>query len=351
MNTLHITPIGLEEYQEWFEYNHANLQGRSPFHHPVWMETVGRALRYKTRYLAVFEKGDLTTVIPGFLYSRGPMRMYGSPLRGTMTSYLGPITIKSNLTDEERIALLEMCTSFIRKEWRVAYCRYTLRNAPSDAPMLASNWNNQRPGSYRLDLSKGIEEIWKGLKSDCRRNIRRAREAGMEIVPFEDAGLFYRMIDATFRRHSSTSFHKEKFFHALISELVPRDLLWAWGVKYQGEIIAGAFFLHDDREAHFISGASNPEFGSLPTSYLLHWSAIETSVKNGLAVFNSEKSRIPSIDQFKESFRPVLEKRYTLISAPGYLYSAQKLFIKGYARLRKINSLIKRRQENLLPSP
>jgi CelD/BcsL family acetyltransferase involved in cellulose biosynthesis len=351
MNTLRITQISLEEYQEWFELQHSNLQGRSPFHHPLWLETVGRALRFKTIYLAVSDHGCLTTVVPGFLYMRGPVRLFGSPMRGTMTSYLGPVTIKPDLSDEERIELLEMCTSFVRKEWRVAYSRYTLRNEPVHPPKLASNWNDQRPGSYRLDLSNGIEDIWKGLKSDCRRNIRRAREVGMEVVPFEDAGLFFHMIDATFRRHGSTSFHKESYFQALIYELVPRDLMWAWGVKYQGEIIAGAFFLHDDNEVHFISGASNPEFGSLPTSYLLHWHAIETSVKNGLVVFNSERSRVPSIDRFKESFRPVLEKRYTLICAPRYLHSAQKLFIKGYARLRRINSLIKRGQKDPVLSP
>ena len=37
-----------------------------------------------------------------------------------------------------------------------------------------------------------------------------------------------------------------------------------------------------------MSGASFPDNGSLPTSYLLHWHAITTAIDRGCHVFNSD---------------------------------------------------------------
>jgi hypothetical protein len=157
----------------------------------------------------------------------------------------------------------------------------------------------------------------------------------------EDAHLFYQMLDETFRRHGTTSWHPERFFQLLIAGLVPRDLLWARGARYEGHIVAAGLFLHDDQEVHYVSGASFPQFGSMPTSYLLHWSAIETAARNGLRVFNSDASRVRSIDQFKESFRPTLDKRYTLIWSPETVYRAQKIFISAYRNLRQFRAWLK----------
>jgi hypothetical protein len=81
-----------------------------------------------------------------------------------------------------------------------------------------------------------------------------------------------------------------------------------------------------------------PEYGNLPTSYLLHWHTIVAGIRAGLKVFNSDASRVRSIDRFKESFRPTLEKRYTLIWAPSYVYRAQKKLIAGYRHLRRFRA-------------
>jgi hypothetical protein len=292
----------------------------------------------------------MVAALPGFLTRRGPFRLYGSPLRGTMTSYLGPVSLKPLWSEQDQLELLTSCTSYIRKTWGGAYVRFALRDAPANREKFRGDWKDQRPGTYRLDLSKGVAELWKGLKSDCRRNVRRAQDAGMEIVPFKDASLFYHMIDTTFRRHNSTSWHKQIFFQSLFDKLVPRDLLWAWGVQYEGKIIAGALFLHDDQDVIFISGASLPEYGSLPTSYLLHWSAIERAAHMGLKTYHSDKSRVHTIDQFKESFRPVLENRHTMIWAPGYVRFAEKFFIRSVAYLKELNSHLRWRNQHPKPS-
>lgn len=330
------------QYQDWFMHNAEHLPRRSPFHHPAWLAASGQGVGFKNVYVGLYQGRELVGALPGYLARRGPVRLFGSPMRGTMTSYLGPVGFELDGPPEGMIDLIMQCSAFVRRKWRVPYARFTLRNAPASGKLpLAENWKQQRAGSYRLDLSPGAEAVWKGLKSDCRRNIRKARKAGITLEPLRDPALYFQMLDETFRRHATTSFQSVRFFQLVLAGLLPADRLWAWRAMYAGQEIAVGLFLHDDREMHFISGASLPDFGNLPTSYLLHWHAIETAVRHGLTIFNSDASRVRSIDRFKESFRPALEKRYTLIWAPGYVYSAQKKLIAGYHTLRRLRAWLK----------
>jgi len=329
---------------DWFEQNHHQLQYSSPFHHPAWLRSSGKGVGFKNVYVGIQKDGDMVGMMPGYLTRRGPVRLFGSPLRGTMTSYLGPIGIGISNQPEAMLDLITQCNAFIRKQWRVQYARFTVRNAPTNGKLsLARDWQQQRAGSYRLDLTPGKEAVWNGLKSDCRRNIRKARKAGIEIVPLQDAGLFYQMLDETFHRHQTTSFHSKHFFQELLDGLAADacTCLWPLSAIYNGQEIAVCLFLHDEREVHYISGGSSPEFGNLPTSYLLHWHAIERGIEEGLKIYNSDSSRVRSIDRFKESYRPTLEKRYTLIWAPSYIYKTQKKLISGYHNLRRFRAWLR----------
>jgi hypothetical protein len=333
--------ISMKHYQEWYESNYEYLYNRSPFHHPAWLNSVARGVGFGTYVIGIYDGRELVGAIPGFLTRRGPFKLFGSPLPGTMTSYLGLVGSDNFRVEDEIVELGAHLEQYFQNHLHNAYCRVTLRDAPADYPLqLPSLWEQERPRSYRLDLSPGEDELWSRVKSDCRRNIKRAMREQIEIYPLEDAKLFFNTLERTFRRHGTTSWHKERFFSILLSELVPRDLLWAWGAKYQGETIAVGLFYHDETEMHFISGASLPKYGNLPTSYLLHWHAITVAVSSGLKIFNSEASRVPSVDKFKESFRPNLERRYTLVRTQNYARYAQKLFKFSSSSWRGLKSKV-----------
>jgi lipid II:glycine glycyltransferase (peptidoglycan interpeptide bridge formation enzyme) len=205
---------------------------------------------------------------------------------------------------------------------------------------MGQNWEQQRPKSYRLNLSGGEETLWNGLKPDCRRNIRKAQQSDIDVAPFRDARLFFRMVNDTYRRHGTTSFQQEGFFMGMMNDLIERDLLWSWSASFEGKVVAACLFLHDDQEVHFVSGGSLPENGNLPTSYILHWTAIQAAVRAGLKVYNSDASQIRSIDQFKESFRPDLKDRFTLIWSPSPVRLAQKAYITGHSYVRKLRRFV-----------
>ena len=330
--------IDAAEYAAWFEANRTALLDRSPCHHPAWLGAVARGTGFDLAFVGIHEGRELTAVVPGFLTRRGPFRLFGSPLRGTMTSYLGPVSLAPHLTGEGFEDLLLACGDFVRWEWRASYMRFTTRDAPSDRSSPGPHWRKQRAPSYRLDLTPGEETLFAALKSHCRRNIRKAAREGVEVVPLGDAGIFHQILEGTFRRHGSVSWHSLRFFEAVMADLPPRGLLWSWGARYDGRIIAAGLFLHDDHEMHFISGGSLPQYGSLPTSYLLHWHAIAAATREGLEVFSSDASRIRSIDQFKETFNPVRQHRGTLIWAPRSVWAAQRVFRTWHSGVRRVRS-------------
>lgn len=343
MNNLKLKEISFNDYEGWFESNFESLNNRSPFHHPAWFTCVSQGVDFPAYIIGIYSGSELVAALPGFRTNRGPFKLFGSPLPGAMTSYLGLVGLIDFEEQNEFIEIISQLNRFIRRNLNTAFMRVTMRNAPQNYPIdLSPDWEQERPRSYRLDLSPGEEALWKGVKSDCRRNIKKAKKEQIEIHPFDDAPAFFSMLEQTLMRHGTTSWHKEKFFNLLVSELIPRDLLWAWGAKYHGEIIAAGLFFHDEKEMHFLSGASMAKYGNLPTSYLLHWHAIVKASQEGLQIYNSEASRIPSIDRFKESFRPNLERRFTIIWSPNYARYAKKVYLSSSSSWRKLQSKLVR---------
>jgi hypothetical protein len=330
----------MEHYRGWLACNFDDLHHRSPYHEPSWITATARSVKFEPVVIGVHEGREMIAAIPGHVTRRGPFRLFGSPLRGTMTSYLGPVSLDPSLVGEGLTDLLPRCQDYVRRTWHATYARLTLRNEPAQLPELDATWRAQRSPSYRLDLTPGVDGVWTRLKSDCRRNIRRAEREEIEIVPFDDPDLYYVMLTTTFARHGAKSFQTEQFFRSLIGEIPSPDPLLCLAASHHGEIVAAGLFLHDDREVHFVSGASLPSNGSRPTSYLLHWHAITTAIAGGCHVFNSDASRIRSIDQFKESFRPVLEKRCSVIWTPPHVRRAERLFMKS----RKVRKHIRARR-------
>jgi hypothetical protein len=335
VNDLTLRTISMTEYGEWFARNNGDLHHRSPYHEPSWLNATARSVKFVPVVIGIYDGRELTAAVPGQVTRRGPFRLFGSPLRGTMTSYLGPISLDHRLVHDGLPELLLRCQEHVRKQWHASYARITMRNEPEPLPDLGDSWRAQRAPSYRLDLTRGREAVWAALKSDCRRNIRRAEREEIEIAPFADPGLYYRMLHATFDRHGAKSFQTERFFHALIADVPSPVPLQALAATRHGEVIAAGLFLHDCAEVHFVSGASFPDNGSLPTSYLLHWHAITTAIDRGCHVFNSDASRVRSIDQFKESFRPELQKRCSLIWTPPHVRRAERMFMSSRKRRRQ----------------
>lgn len=350
MSTFDLKLISRDEYRIWFEQNYSIMHRRFPYHHPSWLDAVKEGMLVDVAFIAIVERGGLIGVVPGFLTRRGPVRLFGSPLRGTHTSYLGPAMLRPFCNADEVLCIVKACSAFVRRQLGVQYTEFTICDVPAQFPKeLGEGWNYAEAGTYCLDLSQGKDAIWATMAQGARRRIRKSEQLGLRIVPLSGAQAYYRMLDETFARRGIVPSHPERFFQAIF-ELVPQDLVWAWGTEYESKIIAGGLFLHDEREIHYVSGASFTEYRWLPTSYLLHWHTIVTATEQGLLKYDLTGRGVASINQFKESFRAVSSDYTSLYSAPAYIRFARSAYLSFLPYLRRLQRLRRAAGTNRLSS-
>jgi hypothetical protein len=334
---LYAEEITSKRYSSWFETNRLILDGRSPFHQPLWLHAVEKASNQKLVYVGIFAGEQLIAAIPGFVKRLGPLECFGSPMRGTMTPGLGPVWFSNGDVGSKRFELAKACNDYTRKRWSSKYSEFCFCDGATPfSNRLERGWERRNLTSYFLDLTQGEKILWNKFRTRCRRHIRKTKQLGMEIVPLEDAHLYYRMLGETFGRRGTSLLHSEFFFRSLL-DLVPSDILWAWGVRYGGNIIAAGIFVRDDQEVHYLSGASLSEHRALPTSYLLHWHAISAALEMGLRTYDlGGRGPTENLDLFKKSFDPNTANWSLLTHTSSSIRFARDLFVSALPFLRKL---------------
>jgi Acetyltransferase (GNAT) domain len=325
-----VAAIPTEQYETWFAQHRGTLLGRGPFHDPAWLRAVAHGARYRLACVGCFADGELVAAVPGFLGRRGPFRLFGSPLGGTLTSILGPVAVGDRSCKILAEAILA-CSDFAHKVWGVSYSEFRTRHRLVEPPMIdLSEWTERPRASCAIDLTRGEAGLWAAIRSDCRRMLRKSERCGIEIVPYQGTAEEYRrMLAETLGRSgpeatASATFYGVSFFQALFEQLGPSGPLWAFVARYQGRTISIVLLVHDDQEAHYISGASLSSYRHLPTSYLLHWQAMLTAMRAGLRVYDfGSAPGPPGSAAFKESFAPEAIE-YTRLSRASRLVRGAK---------------------------
>jgi hypothetical protein len=343
MVSFSLAAISRKQYADWFDQHRTALCNRSPFHHPAYLDAVAQGIQVRVVFIGVYQGNDMIGAIPGFVSRRGPFQLYGSPLRGTSTSYLGPIMLMPPNERYDMVQLIEQCRHFACREWRAQYFECTLRKSVTNSDSkLSQEWVLAYPASYYVDLSKGTASVWSGMTYTARRYIRKSERLGIQIRTLDDPEVYYQLLEETFARRGVIPSHPKQYFKILIEELTSQNLLWSWAAEYEGKIISAGLFLHDDHEMHYLSGASLSQYRKLPTSYLMHWHAIETAVQSGLSIYDMTGRGIPSIDQFKEAFGPNIIEYYSFYWAPMHVRYARNAFLFALPYLRRLQLSYKR---------
>ena len=333
-----------DEYRAWFVAERAALQRRSPFHEPEWLETMDRASRGRLAIIGVYRAGRLVGAVPGYLARRGPFRLFGSPLRKTLTTYLGPVVLPG--VDVRQV--LDSGEEFARREWGVDYTEVTLRDPPAAA--LDPGWRPIFRGTYCLDLTQGEARLWAGLKSRCRGAIRKSEKLGLQVVPLLDAALHAEILRQTFARRGMRAPYSERFL-ASVLHLAAAGLVSGWGAKYEDRIIANGLVLHDDREAHFLSGGTLSQYQGISGQTPLLWHAITSGAKSGRQVFDFAGRGVQGIDEFKEAFGPLAVDYWSASRAPRHIRLAERLAARSSVALAQLDQLLRPRFGRWLGAP
>jgi len=141
--------------------------------------------------------------------------------------------------------------------------------------------------TWELDISKGEEELLKGMRKTTRYLIRQAeKNVDVEIVKSEkreDLKEFKKVYDETVKRHKFSPFSLKYLENQFDSFSTDSQIMIFLG-KYKGEVVSSAIIVFWQDMAFYHHGAS--VFNKVPVSYLMQWEAIKEAKRRGCVLYN-----------------------------------------------------------------
>jgi hypothetical protein len=158
--------------------------------------------------------------------------------------------------------------------------RYTWRLAPADT-----------------------EAVFAGARENVRREIRKARKGGLQVVGAslddylrlheQGAGRQGRLEEAQANRPLTERIEAAAAPRGARTILVARD--------EAGRVHSGAYFVHDRRWTYYLLGASDTELRTSGAASLVMWEAIERTAERG-AAFDFEGSMLRPVERFMRAW-------------------------------------------------
>jgi lipid II:glycine glycyltransferase (peptidoglycan interpeptide bridge formation enzyme) len=283
------------------------------FHTLDWFEVISETWPHlSVHLLSIEEDGQVLGLLPLIERRKFGLKFIGSPVRGHFTPYLGPVLISSSYS----INYSDLLRSIIYK-FAPDYVEISL------PPKSNTDWGNfEYQRTLLLDLTKGEESIWKGMKGETRSQVRQAMKLGVEV--FEPKRLkdwlpyYYAMVTATYSRQGLHNPAPQSFYENIWKHLYPKGILRVLLARHEEKIIAGGIFIILKGILYFLDGASFREYQNLRANNLIQWEIISWGAKTGLVTYDMVGANIPGIFRFKKGFGGEIVEYPTLLIHPTF---------------------------------
>ena len=305
--------------------------GASFFHSSAWARVLSESYGYTPFYFTVIENGNLRGLVPmmevdSFLTGRRGVSL-------PFTDYCDPL-LDGDISFQE---LFSQTIDYGKKRnWKYIELRggsdleprtsnlEPVSSSSSVQPSAFSLQPSEVPSSsnlapcplclvpfcsylgHTLDLSGGEEKIFSSLRDSTRRNIKKARNQGVEVkISRDSVGVseFYRLNCMTRKEHGlpPQPFH---FFGKIYQYIISRGLGFVGLASHDGRNIAGAVFLHFGDKGLYKYGASDMKFQDLRGNNLVMWEGLRWFCNNGYKNFCFGRTELENegLRQFKNGW-------------------------------------------------
>jgi len=204
---------------------------------------------------------------------------------------------------------------------------------------------------YVVNLEKGVNEIWRNIAHNKRRNIKKAMKEGVEVVQSHNHGdllTFYSMLEAAEKRAGFLSYPLS-WFEAVWKIYKPEELSKVFLARWKGKSVSGVFVVIHGKTVYALAAGSFSEGWKVRSNDIMHWNVMEWACQTGYSKYQmglvSEppptegtsawgiwrwkrewKGNLERVQIFDKSFLP----RYKLI------LKAKKLIERGYISLKRL---------------
>ncbi len=140
---------------------------------------------------------------------------------------------------------------------------------------------------HKLDLRVGEENLYKGLKSNARRNIKKAIKENIVTDRQTSLGAvkrFFELNCMTRKKHGLPP-QPWRFFKKLHEHVILPGQGFVQMAHLDKKAIAGAVFLHFNGRAVYKYGASDPAYQTMRPNNLIMWEAVRHFAREGFESF------------------------------------------------------------------
>ncbi|MDI6787415.1 MAG: peptidoglycan bridge formation glycyltransferase FemA/FemB family protein [Planctomycetota bacterium] len=155
-------------------------------------------------------------------------------------------------------------------------------------PLYNAGFRNVSPDTlhkytFRLNLQKSVDELWKSLEVRTRTAIRKAEKQLVNINVLNGVNefeIFYKLLKATGKRKGFIlpSFD---FVKAVWKILSPKQHAHIFLAEYKNLPLSGAFILRFGKKCWYFLGASNTAHREVNPNEFLHWYIIQWAKEKG----------------------------------------------------------------------
>ncbi|MBP1640979.1 MAG: hypothetical protein H6Q17_2562 [Bacteroidetes bacterium] len=280
------TICGLEniDRKQWADFVAHHPHG-TIFQTPEYYEIHQDVKGFRPFVIALFDGDDAMVGVMLVIIHQ----VYGGML-GTLTSRAvvagGPL-VKNN--DPELVAVI-LQAYLTNKHIRVVYSQFrnlfelgTMKSAFADAGAVYEDHLN-----ILIDLTQTEEELWKGVKSRKRNNIRQAQRKGLTVKRIEtesEATKAFSILTEVYKR-AKLPLADEQLFRNAFRQIQDNGMLRIYGAFCGGEL-AGAMFVlaYNGRFYDWYAGSFRKYYSFNPND-ILPWEILRIAQTEGIPLFD-----------------------------------------------------------------
>ncbi|MDH3601494.1 MAG: GNAT family N-acetyltransferase [Candidatus Tectomicrobia bacterium] len=267
------------------------------FHESTWLDHIQSIYPGTViEYFKITENSQIIGYFCALRLQKFFLSIYGSPLGGTGTEYMGPLV--RNVTNHQ-LELISGLVDLCKKNKIIHFelCADWLDPALMETLGFVGHSNV----THLCVLPSDQESAWKSLKSTCRNRIRKAEKNQLVAELTDDPAIvdhYYSQCREVYAKQGMAVPYAKERPLSLFHHLLPADRLFPVWVRLGDKIIASGLFPHDNRCVYFWGGASWSSYHCLYPNEALHWTVMRLAISRNIPQYNMCGGESPFKNKF-----------------------------------------------------
>lgn len=262
-----------QEEKRWNEFIESHNLG-TVFHTSHWAKVIQKTYGFEPLFF-INTDGDIKFGFPFFLIRNKIRctRLVCLPF----TDECPPLLIPELNTKGKEMTISAILETIKKERIKQIEIRGGEKDLLTKASFVGYNYYRK----FYLDLSKGIDLLWKGFKQkSIRYPIKKAQSYGIRIAhstKSEDMTTFYKLNLLTRKKHGVLP-QPYKFFLNIYQEIINKELGFISIAYYNSIPIASSIFFTYNKIIHYKYNASNVDYLRYQPNHLILWDVIQWGV-------------------------------------------------------------------------